>query len=79
VADTSTAELMQNFYRLREEQQLTKAEALRQAQLLLLHGPGDKEEQTSTQPKPLFSDPDPDRPFAHPFYWAPFVLMGNWL
>lgn len=21
---------------------------------------------------------DPDRPFAHPFYWAPFVLIGNW-
>jgi CHAT domain-containing protein/Tfp pilus assembly protein PilF len=22
---------------------------------------------------------DPSRPYAHPFYWAPFVLMGNWL
>jgi CHAT domain-containing protein len=21
---------------------------------------------------------DPRRPFAHPFYWAPFVLIGNW-
>lgn len=22
--------------------------------------------------------PDPKRPFAHPFYWSPFVLIGNW-
>ncbi len=22
---------------------------------------------------------NPNAPFAHPFYWAPFVLMGNWL
>jgi CHAT domain-containing protein len=22
---------------------------------------------------------DPDAPFAHPFVWAPFILMGNWL
>jgi CHAT domain-containing protein len=21
---------------------------------------------------------DPARPFAHPFYWSPFVLIGNW-
>jgi CHAT domain-containing protein len=26
---------------------------------------------------PLFKK-DPQRPFAHPFYWAPFVLIGNW-
>jgi CHAT domain-containing protein/tetratricopeptide (TPR) repeat protein len=22
---------------------------------------------------------DPDAPFSHPFFWAPFILMGNWL
>jgi CHAT domain-containing protein len=22
---------------------------------------------------------DPHAPFAHPYYWAPFILMGNWL
>ncbi len=22
---------------------------------------------------------DPGAPFAHPYYWAPFILMGNWL
>ncbi len=23
----------------------------------------------------LLQDPD----FAHPFFWAPFILIGNWL
>lgn len=22
--------------------------------------------------------PDPKAPYAHPYYWAPFILMGNW-
>ena len=22
---------------------------------------------------------DPKAPYAHPYYWAPFFLMGNWL
>jgi len=22
---------------------------------------------------------DPQAPYAHPYYWAPFFLMGNWL
>jgi CHAT domain-containing protein len=21
---------------------------------------------------------DPKAPFAHPYFWAPFILMGNW-
>ncbi len=20
---------------------------------------------------------EPDKPFAHPYYWAPFILIGN--
>jgi CHAT domain-containing protein/Tfp pilus assembly protein PilF len=56
VADKSTALLMANMYRTRQEQHLTKIEALRQAQLSLM-----------AQPR-----------YSHPFYWAPFILMGNW-
>jgi CHAT domain-containing protein len=22
--------------------------------------------------------PDLQAPYAHPFYWAPFLLIGNW-
>jgi CHAT domain-containing protein len=57
VADVSTSELMVEFYRVLAQSQVTKAEALRHAQLTLLKQPG----------------------FRHPFYWAPFVLIGNWL
>ncbi len=62
VYDASTSQLMQHFYRLRDEHPLmSKAEALRQAQLAL-----------------LFPKDDPQAPFAHPYFWAPFILIGNW-
>ncbi|MDJ0555710.1 MAG: CHAT domain-containing protein [Microcoleaceae cyanobacterium MO_207.B10] len=60
VDDLSTAELMIDFYRLliaNSEPRLTKAEALRQAQLTLMQNPK----------------------YDHPYFWAPFVLVGNWL
>jgi CHAT domain-containing protein len=57
VRDESTAELMGKFYQELPQTQVSKAEALRQAQLVLLHNPT----------------------YEHPFYWAPFVLIGNWL
>ncbi|HBE17673.1 MAG TPA: hypothetical protein DDW51_08680, partial [Cyanobacteria bacterium UBA11367] len=57
VRDASTAELMTEFYRELTQTEVSKAEALRQAQLILLK-----------QSK-----------YQHPFFWAPFVLVGNWL
>jgi CHAT domain-containing protein len=93
VEDSSTAQLMQNFYHLRQQQNLNKAEALRNAQLALLRGSTKVEELKATtvqrggklaidgkiaRTDHLFFY-DPDVPFAHPFYWAPFILMGNWL
>ena len=27
--------------------------------------------------KPVFTI-DPTKPYAHPYYWAPFILIGNW-
>ncbi len=88
VADTSTALLMREFYRLREEQGLPKAEALRLAQLAMLNGEimdtssGQSESGRTVRSKSggdrkRFSA-DPEKPFAHPYYWAPFILMGNW-
>jgi CHAT domain-containing protein len=51
-----------------------KAEALRQAQLALLHGSGS----TSKADRGSKIEQEPNTPsYAHPFYWAPFVLIGN--
>lgn len=69
VADESTASLMNVLYRAHKVDHLDKAESLREAQLSLLYGaPG--------------AGPGTERasaPYAHPFFWAPFILMGNWL
>lgn len=90
VADRSTKVLMREFYRLREASAgATKAEAIRQAQLKLLRGDKTIEgevtlasrqiihEEPKGANKPLFKA-DPNRPYAHPYYWAPFILIGNW-
>ena len=81
VADESTANLMSAFYRLRETQSLNKAEALRQAQLQMLRGATGQAQEargvasTTTLPK---YEADTNKPYAHPYYWAPFILIGNW-
>jgi CHAT domain-containing protein/tetratricopeptide (TPR) repeat protein len=80
VADESTGPLMVEFYRLREAGSgMPKGEALRQAQKDLLKrtdvnmmaAAGDK---ACMERKPGEAPGD----FSHPYYWAPFVLIGNW-
>jgi CHAT domain-containing protein/Tfp pilus assembly protein PilF len=100
VDDQSTSDLMRKFYELHESgPNMTKAEALRQAQLALLHGdiialPDPKPTWTSNEQaassketqrsawaagtERTTSEPIPNRGYTHPYYWAPFILMGNW-
>ncbi|MBL8203207.1 MAG: CHAT domain-containing protein [Blastocatellia bacterium] len=88
VADRSTKELMQKFYQLREVKVgTTKAEALQQAQGKLLHGEivatvnltqRDIVHETDKRPNLPKFKADPKTPYAHPYYWAPFILIGNW-
>jgi len=81
---------MEQLYRARVEGRLSKAEALQRAQLALLHGTEARSSpaaqaavpprglQTTQKPGglPQFS-PQPNAPWAHPYYWAPFILIGN--
>ncbi|MBI4741802.1 MAG: CHAT domain-containing protein [Betaproteobacteria bacterium] len=57
VEDNAARRVMETFYRGLTASGLSKAEALRRAQVELLRSEA----------------------FAHPFYWAPFLLVGNWL
>ena len=56
VQDNAAAILMNQFYQKLQIPGITKAEALRKAQLALMA----------------------DKIYADPFFWSPFVLVGNW-
>ncbi|WP_457666932.1 CHAT domain-containing protein [Thiolapillus sp.] len=89
VADCSTAVFMEQFYRNRQKNHTTKLEALRQTQLTFIHGKptdtalpectsrGVSKVPDTESPKDAYIT-SPSAPFSHPYYWAPFVLMGNW-
>jgi CHAT domain-containing protein len=57
VSDESTAKFMEQFYKELFTPNITRAEAVRVAQLHLLKTPES----------------------THPYFWAPFILVGNWL
>ncbi len=57
INDQASSLLVAEFYRQLQKPDLSKAQALQQAQLWLLA----------------------DRRYQHPGYWAPFLLIGNWL
>ena len=63
-ARTLTTDL---FRREAENPALPRGEALRQAELALIDGPGAIDPATKV---PLFS-------YAHPIFWAPFTLVGD--
>ncbi len=84
VADASTGTFMALFYRLRAEYGLSQAKALGQAQRMFLAGDDNTdavvEDQRGVEVVEEESGgfmPPPGAPYAHPFYWAPFILMGN--
>ncbi|WAK00539.1 CHAT domain-containing protein [Methylobacter sp. YRD-M1] len=57
VDDEAAAQFMPEFYQALLQPGMSKAQALRQAQLSLMQ----------------------DKQYEHPYFWAPFILVGNWL
>lgn len=81
IDDLSTRLLMEQFYENLAKgtitSPVTKAEALRQAQLALLKGKPNQESSMPSVKKveiPLINNKSY---FSHPYYWASFVLMGS--
>jgi CHAT domain-containing protein len=74
VDDRSTGKLVEQFYRnlrgaIEKRDGTTKAQALRQAQLALL----ENRLNWGTEARSQGVD------YSHPYYWAPFIMLGNWL
>jgi CHAT domain-containing protein len=67
VGDASTAKLMGQFYRELENPEISKVHALQNAQLSLIQ---------SLRSNPL--SPELNQLPPHPYYWASYVLVGNW-
>ncbi|MBD0416644.1 CHAT domain-containing tetratricopeptide repeat protein [Oryzicola mucosus] len=79
VADGATAGIMQSFYRHMVEGKMSKAEALRAAQIEAILGPGASGAERGALSLVATVAPAAARPASHPYFWSPFVLMGNWL
>ena len=82
VNDASTSRLMSDFYgRWVKNPAAGKAEALRQAQLAFLHGPAVAAKSGSGRGFEIAQESSSETHnagYSHPFYWAPFVLIGNY-
>ena len=84
VDDGGTQALMDVFYTAMENRNITKAEALRQAQNALITGDytalGEQRGLVAVQKRIHESlSPQVVNRLTHPYYWAPFILIGNGL
>jgi len=82
VNDASTSWLMSEFYaRWVKDPADGKAEALRQTQLAFLRGSAAASPKTGkdrgVQIEPEATSTAHEAGYSHPFYWAPFVMIGN--
>lgn len=91
VSDGGTQALMNAFYAALQTGKITKAEALRQAQIALITGKytalgdqrglGVEERINNSLPSQVRVSEAAHSALrlSHPFYWAPFILIGNGL
>lgn len=74
VDDVQTRALMERFYRNLWEKDMTKLEALREAQLWMLReGP-----RRDVRIRPTDAKTENELKKSPPFYWAAFLLSGDW-
>ncbi len=79
VDDTSVGLLMANFYKLWiTTPGITKVEALQQAQVAILRGTGSFTGAPQSSPTNTAKQQTPSSKYGSPYYWAPFILIGNW-
>ncbi|MBD1879937.1 tetratricopeptide repeat protein [Coleofasciculus sp. FACHB-T130] len=83
VDDGGTQALMNAFYATLKKGNTTKAEALRQAQIALITSDytalAQKRGGIVIERIGNTSSPDAIARLSHPYYWAPFILIGNGL
>jgi CHAT domain-containing protein/Tfp pilus assembly protein PilF len=78
VDDPATATMMADFYRRYGTGKVARAEALREAQLAMIHAskPGASGGANRGARNVADADARP-RDSTHPYYWAPFILLGS--
>jgi CHAT domain-containing protein len=86
VDDQGTQTLMDSFYTRLKQGNLTPAQALQQAQRSLLSGKSSNPIDATQRAALIVKVPGGTRNvnpltrgFSHPYYWAPFILIGNGL
>ncbi|BCG87089.1 hypothetical protein MesoLj113c_31990 [Mesorhizobium sp. 113-3-9] len=87
VDDASTALSMQRFYEIRERGNMSKAMALALTQREFIAGKIGSTDiaagpsivtETAARGAISLVPPDAQGGLSHPYYWAPFLLTGNW-
>lgn len=83
VDDGGTQALMNAFYAALQTGKVTKTEALRQAQMALITGDyqalGEQRGLSVVERPSNTLSPAVEERLSHPYYWAPFILIGNGL
>ena len=76
IADGGTQVLMDAFYRGLHQKRVTKTEAMQNGQVMLIHNSSQLE---SIKRGVIAADGGKNfkGPLSHPYYWSPFILIGN--